>query len=90
MTPLEQAAQAESIYLSAVKAAKEKYEEFLVNSSYEQIEHYDYDSKYSYWIHPNYIEAAKASMEHWDLSLDSMCEYLGIEELPSGAVLEDY
>lgn len=90
MTPLEQAAQAESTFLSAVKTAKEKYEEFLVSSKYELIEHSDYDAKYSYWVHPDYFEAAKASMEHWDLSLDSMCEYLGVEELPSGAVLENY
>lgn len=89
MTPEQQAAQAESTYLSAVKAAKEKYEEFLVSSEYEYLEHCDYDSKYSYWVHPDYLEAAKASMEHGDLR-DSMCEYLGVKELPSGAVLEDY
>lgn len=90
MTPLEQAAQAESTFLAAVKAAKEEYKEFLLNSKYELLEHLDYDSKYSYWIHPDFMEAAKASMEQWDLSLDSMCEYLGVEELPSGAVLENY
>lgn len=89
MVTMEQASQAESSFLAAIKAAKEEYKQFLLISGYQIVEYSDYDSKYCYWVHPDFLEAAKASKGHWDLSLDDMCEFLGLNELPDGAVIQD-
>ena len=88
VTSLEQAAQAESNFSATIKAAKEEYRQFLLTSGYQLIEYSDYDSKYSYYVHPDFLEAAQAAMGHWDLSLDDMCEFLKLEELPNGAVIQ--
>jgi hypothetical protein len=49
----------------------------------------EYEEKWAYWVHPDFLILAKKHACYGMLDEDAIAKELGLEELPEGAVLDD-
>lgn len=82
-------------YNLGIQLAKEALESKLMYRAkmraigYSYLSGGEYEEKWSYWVHQDYLQLAKKHAGYGILDQDSMAEELGLEELPEGAVLDD-
>ena len=76
--------------LSSMMAARETYRANLITQGYTQVVLERYESSWSAWVHPNYIQAVNTLIaEHYNFDMEDIEEAAG-HPLPEDAVLPDF
>ena len=66
-----------------------KYRAEMKAIGYSYLSGGEYEEKWAYWVHEDFLILAKKHACYGMLDEDAMIKELGLEELPEGAVLDD-